>query len=112
MHKSLALLATLAASALADTPMLVIYNTASTKDLIVDVPYGQRYCICLKNTQTGYIDGTKSGNVKLFWSSDCTGNYDDGSHKGTDHAQWVNSVSFGAAGVPSTWGAGKTCNWY
>lgn len=73
------------------------------------VPFGSRYCYCLSKTQTSFIDGTKGGDVKLFSKSDCTGNYVDGSGTITYNAQWINSISFGESGIPSTWGGGTFC---
>lgn len=110
MHKSLALLATLAAGALA-APFVMIVNNDGSKWKFLDVPDGKRYCFCLKDTQTARIRGENGGDVKLFSTSDCTGNYANG-NKVTDNAQWVNSVSLGASGISSTWGAGRSCKWY
>jgi hypothetical protein len=110
MHKSLALLTTLAAGALA-APFILISNNGATKLKFFYVPDGERYCICLSKTQTARIDGVYGVNVKLFSTSDCTGNYANGKTI-TDNAQWVNSVSFGASGIPSTWDGGKSCSWY
>ncbi|KAG0025746.1 hypothetical protein BGZ82_009850 [Podila clonocystis] len=70
-----------------------------------------RVCYCLSQTQTAKIDGTKGGDVKLFSSDNCTGNYSNGSGKVTSNAQWVNSVSFGRSGIPSL-GPGRNCKWY
>ncbi|KAF9216576.1 hypothetical protein BGZ59_009087 [Podila verticillata] len=61
-----------------------------------------RFCLCLKNTQTATISGVSAGTIRLFSSSDCTGNYqtiyeDDK----TGNAYWVNSVSWGKSGIPS-----------
>lgn len=110
MHKSLVLLATLAASALA-APFALISNNDGSKSKFLDVPDGKRYCFCLTSTQTARIDGTYGGDVKLFSTSDCTGNYANG-RTVTNNAQWVNSISLGASGISSTWGAGKSCSWY
>ncbi|KAG0054092.1 hypothetical protein BGZ83_011976 [Gryganskiella cystojenkinii] len=110
MHKSLVILATLAASAFA-APNALISNNDGSLYRFLDVPDGQRYCFCLKQTQTARIDGTYGGDVKLFSSSDCTGNYANGQTI-TNNAQWVNSISLGASGISSTWGAGTSCSWY
>lgn len=58
-----------------------------------------RECYCLKNTQTNYIHNWQGGIVKLFSSTDCTGNYDTlGSDKILQPAYWVNSMSLGREG--------------
>ncbi|KAF9923952.1 hypothetical protein FBU30_006001, partial [Linnemannia zychae] len=64
-------------------------------------PDGARYCYCLTKTQTARLYAKGEYNVKLFSTSNCSGNYADGSNKITENAQWVNSISFGAAGIPS-----------
>ncbi|KAF9923932.1 hypothetical protein FBU30_006002 [Linnemannia zychae] len=110
MLKSLALLATLASSAFAS--FATLFNNDGTEFRFLNVPDGKRYCFCLKDTQTGRIDGTYGGDVKLFSTADCSGNYANGSGKATDNAQWVNSISVGASGISSTWGAGQACSWY
>ncbi|KAF9130496.1 hypothetical protein BG015_003993 [Linnemannia schmuckeri] len=113
MYKPILLLAVLsyAQVTLADYS-LWIENNDFSRFKTLSVPDGKRYCFCLANTQTAYIDGRGAGDVKLFWKSDCTGDYDIGSNKVTSNAQWVNSVSFGRSGISSTWGRGKSCNWY
>ncbi|KAG0009308.1 hypothetical protein BGZ82_004104, partial [Podila clonocystis] len=75
---------------------------AWTRSLIV--PPGERICFCLSKTQTAIINGQLGGDVKLFSTSDCTGNYANGG-KITNNAQWVNSVSFGKSGISSSWAA-------
>ncbi|KAG0293395.1 hypothetical protein BGZ96_002863 [Linnemannia gamsii] len=111
MLKSIVLLATLATGALAADYFALISNNDGAKWTFLDVPSGSRYCFCLKDTQTARIDGGNGGDVKLFSTTDCTGNYANGK-KVTDNAQWVNSISLGASGKKSTWGAGKSCKWY
>ncbi|KAG0084361.1 hypothetical protein BGZ93_001272 [Podila epicladia] len=71
----------------------------------------ERTCFCISQTQTYLIDGDRGGDVKLFASSDCTGNYASGT-KETRNAQWVNSISMGKSGIPSDWSAGRSCKWY
>ncbi|KAG0012820.1 hypothetical protein BGZ81_001359 [Podila clonocystis] len=71
----------------------------------------ERECYCISQTSTYRIDGDRGGDVKLFSSSDCTGNYAAGT-KENYNAQWVNSISFGKSGIPSVWGYSKTCKWY
>ncbi|KAG0217303.1 hypothetical protein BGX33_010949 [Mortierella sp. NVP41] len=61
-----------------------------------------RACYCLKNTQTAKIYNRDGGDVKLFSTTDCTGNFSKLSEgKTQSNAQWVNSMSFGASGIPS-----------
>ncbi|KAG0310872.1 hypothetical protein BGZ97_012257 [Linnemannia gamsii] len=113
MHKSIVFLAALTYVQVSLAAVSIwIENNDNSKNKALWVPDGQRYCYCLSNTQTAYIDGRGAGVVKLFGKADCTGNFADGSGTVTSNAQWVNSVSFGASGVPSTWGGGKQCNQY
>ncbi|KAF9542723.1 hypothetical protein EC957_001704 [Mortierella hygrophila] len=102
MHKSLALLALLAASALAigDYHMDVI-NSANKKIRFYDYK-GHRTCLCIKNIQSAKIRNVDVGDAKLFSTTDCTGNYSKlGKGNTQSNAQWVNSFSFGDSGKPS-----------
>ncbi|KAG0012819.1 hypothetical protein BGZ81_001358, partial [Podila clonocystis] len=72
----------------------------------------ERVCYRLSQTLTPTINGDIAGDVKLFSTSDCTGNYANGSGKTTNNAQWVNSVSFGKSGIPSNWSGGKSSKRY
>lgn len=102
MHKSLALLALLAASALAvgDYHMNV-FNNAGKKISFYDYK-GHRTCLCVKNIQTAKIFNVDVGDAKLFSTQDCTGNFVALSKgKTQSNAQWVNSFSFGDSGRPS-----------
>ncbi|KAG0226901.1 hypothetical protein BGW42_003304 [Actinomortierella wolfii] len=79
----------------------MIKNRAG-KEIEMYCPSGRRACFCLKNTQTKSLRGKGAGNVKLFWSSDCTGNYNVmGSNGFVDNAFWVNSISIGRSGIAS-----------
>ncbi|KAK3836511.1 MAG: hypothetical protein JOS17DRAFT_734393 [Linnemannia elongata] len=89
-----------------------IENNDNSKHRYLSVPEGSRWCYCLSKTQTAIIDDNGGGNVKLFSSSDCTGNFASGTKKTTYNSQWVNSVSFGEDGISSTWGGGKSCSLY
>ncbi|KAF9213581.1 hypothetical protein CPC16_006158 [Podila verticillata] len=104
MHKLTVLLVTLASVVVAapDTYKLYLQNNAG-KSTFLEVPIytGERWCYCLSKTQTSKIDGRSAGDVKLFSTTDCTGNYATGTGKVTSNAQWVNSVSFGKGGIPS-----------
>ncbi|KAF9369367.1 hypothetical protein CPB97_003643 [Podila verticillata] len=61
-----------------------------------------RYCICVKNTQTASVEGMNGGLIKLFSTNDCTGNYQTlGSNGKAYNTYWVNSVSWGKEGIPS-----------
>ncbi|KAF9176420.1 hypothetical protein BGZ51_000695 [Haplosporangium sp. Z 767] len=62
-----------------------------------------RICYCVKNTQTGTIRTFKDNNARLFSSSDCTGNFRAvKDYSVIENAQWVNSISVGKAGIPSS----------
>ncbi|KAG0061943.1 hypothetical protein BGZ89_011052 [Linnemannia elongata] len=102
MHKSLAFLALLAASALAQGNYhMDVYNSANQKIRFYDY-YGHRTCLCVKNIQTAKIRNVDVGDAKLFSTEDCTGNFvqlDKGVTR--SNAQWVNSFSFGDSGKPS-----------
>ncbi|KAF9921324.1 hypothetical protein FBU30_008691 [Linnemannia zychae] len=114
MHKFFLLFSALCVAnvALAQYHILITNNDGS-KSMWLDVLDGNRHCFCLSQTQTATIEGQLGGDVKLFSRSDCTGSYSSGSGKTTYNAQWVNSVSFGASGIPSTWGPrGSTCSQY
>ncbi|KAK3814563.1 MAG: hypothetical protein JOS17DRAFT_760787 [Linnemannia elongata] len=70
-----------------------------------------RPCICLASTQTGTIGGINGGDIKVFASTDCTGNYQQlKPNQGISNAQWVNSVSFGPSG--SSLSPGTCPDWY
>ncbi|KAF8951391.1 hypothetical protein BGZ46_003997 [Entomortierella lignicola] len=116
MQKTLILLSALCASvALAASPYYAdIRNNDGSKKFRFTV-YGDtnRACWCVKNTQTGSITGVNGGNIKLFSTSDCTGNYQTiGSNSEASNTQWVNSFSFGASGVSSSGPDGYCPNWY
>ncbi|KAJ2958884.1 hypothetical protein NQZ79_g5585 [Umbelopsis isabellina] len=58
-----------------------------------------RTCFCVKNIRTDQIASTNGGTLKLFSSSDCTGNYESVPlHQEISNAEWVNSFSLGPAG--------------
>lgn len=71
-------------------------NDAKTKSFNFELGSG-RECICLSETQTSIIYGSKGGIVRAFSSTDCTGNYDVITTS-LSSAQWVNSISFGQSG--------------
>ncbi|KAG0275478.1 hypothetical protein BGZ96_003771 [Linnemannia gamsii] len=88
------------ALALGDWQFVVTNNAGKS----VEVPVaGQRHCVCLETTQTSKIKNTNGGVMRLFSKSDCTGEF-SGLAKGSTrtNAQWVNSVSVGKDGIPST----------
>ncbi|KAF9921323.1 hypothetical protein FBU30_008690 [Linnemannia zychae] len=88
-------------------------NNDGSKSPGIEISNSQRVCVCFRDTQTTQIDGTLGGDVKLFSTADSTGNYASGSEKVTCNTQWVNSVSFGASGIPSElWIIRETCDWY
>ncbi|KAF9216975.1 hypothetical protein BGZ59_007120 [Podila verticillata] len=114
MHKTLVLLSALCASALATAPYYIdIYNNDSSKYFHFATYDEERVCWCVKNTQTGSITGVNGGNIKLFSSTDCTGNYQTiGSNTKQSNTQRVNSFSFGPASIPSLDPQGYCPNWY
>ncbi|KAG9063434.1 hypothetical protein KI688_004317 [Linnemannia hyalina] len=104
MVKLLILFALCAAVAVANpvvyTRADIINNSGKTHQLLVDKD--NRSCLCLKNTQTAKIINRDGADMKLFSTSDCTGNYSQlGKGKTQNNAQWINSVSMGRSGVPS-----------
>ncbi|KAG0031334.1 hypothetical protein BGZ82_007037 [Podila clonocystis] len=104
MFKSLVLLATIAIVVFADNLHRVElhHNTVASKKVSMYTSLGTRTCFCTKNVQTGWIKGNNGGNIRLFSSTDCTGNYATlGSNSRVNNAQWVNSVSWGKSGIPS-----------
>jgi hypothetical protein len=106
MHKALVFLIAFALQsgvALADY-QVNIYNNNESKSNMFPLWEGTpvRWCVCVRNTQTGFIEGVNGGLIKLFSSSDCTGNYDTiGSNEKVGNANWVNSFSFGRSGISS-----------
>ncbi|ORX46494.1 hypothetical protein DM01DRAFT_1339496 [Hesseltinella vesiculosa] len=59
-----------------------------------------RKCICLRTKRSDRIDNLGGGDVKVFSSSDCTGNYASIKEGGEiKNARWVNSASFGPKGT-------------
>ncbi|KAG0344450.1 hypothetical protein BG004_004471 [Podila humilis] len=112
MFKSIVLLVLLASTALAQiTYHMDVYN-AKNKKITFYAWKGDRTCLCLKNTQTTKIGNVDVGDAKIFSSKDCTGNYVTiAKGKVRANTQWVNSMSFGAAGVPSRL-ADKRCPKY
>ncbi|KAF9969738.1 hypothetical protein BGZ73_007763 [Actinomortierella ambigua] len=94
----------------ADYAVQILNNDGSKKHTF-KTPNNIRPCICLASTQTNTIGGMNGGNIKLFWSNDCTGRYNVlGSNSGITGAQWVNSMSFGPSG--SSLSPGTCPNWY
>jgi hypothetical protein len=65
-----------------------------------------RKCLCLQGTTTSQIgQSTGSGSVKVFSTTDCTGNYEvipENSY--INNAQWVNSISYGPGGSSVMYG--------
>ncbi|KAF9273044.1 hypothetical protein BGZ68_001876 [Mortierella alpina] len=102
MLKAIVLLSFCVIVALAqNTYYLSIYsNTGARKGFYIYEGY--RKCACLKNTQTNKIENEDGGDVKLFSTSDCTGNYVQMKNGATQsNAQWVNSMSYGSSGMSS-----------
>jgi hypothetical protein len=79
-----------------------VWNNAGKRISLYEDP-GYRTCICLKNTQSAKILNKDGGDVKLFSTTDCTGNFSQlGLGKTQNNAQWVNSLSLGKSGIPSS----------
>ncbi|KAF9909928.1 hypothetical protein EC991_007731 [Linnemannia zychae] len=117
MHKAILLfvLALHCAFTLAATYTVEISNNNKSKKarFVVMTEISPRDCICVRNTQTGFIKGLKGGTIKLFSTSDCTGNSQNlGSNAEIGNTQWVNSFSFGLSGHPSSDPNGYCPNWY
>ncbi|KAF8924758.1 hypothetical protein CPC16_007337 [Podila verticillata] len=111
MHKFLVLLLTLSSSAFA-YKCLIIKNNSGSQSFRFCVNDADRQCFCVKNTQTGSIKGDNGGDIKLFSTTDCTGNFQTlGTNSGISNTQWVNSISLGASGKPS-YSDGFCPNWY
>ncbi|KAI9306184.1 hypothetical protein BJ944DRAFT_238980 [Cunninghamella echinulata] len=72
----------------------------------------KRICACMSGTRTEEINYDQSGVLKLFSTSDCTGNYQQ-VYKGQSvkNAMWVNSISFGPAGTSVMDGEGCEAPW-
>ncbi|KAF9921396.1 hypothetical protein FBU30_008616 [Linnemannia zychae] len=101
MLKSVLVLA-LSAVALVQAYEINVFNNAGTRISLFEDP-GFRTCICLRNTQSNKIYNKDGGDVKLFSTDDCTGNYSQlGAGKTQINAQWVNSLSLGKSGIPSS----------
>ncbi|KAJ2956750.1 hypothetical protein NQZ79_g7411 [Umbelopsis isabellina] len=65
-----------------------------------------RKCLCLKGTTTWQIgQSTGAGTVKMFSTTDCTGNYEVvPTNSYISNAQWVNSISYGPSGSSAMYG--------
>ncbi|KAG0221689.1 hypothetical protein BGW42_007356, partial [Actinomortierella wolfii] len=90
----------------------IISNNDGKKSEKLCVHDADRQCFCVANVQTYKIKGVNGGDIKLFWSRDCTGNFKKlDSNSETVKAHWVNSISLGKSGIPSYYDG--TCpNWY
>ncbi|KAG0046175.1 hypothetical protein BGZ83_008633 [Gryganskiella cystojenkinii] len=101
MVKSLLLVALCASFAVAQWAEVTVYNNAGRSNDLTCL-WQNRYCFCVSNTQTNRILNKNGGTVKIFSSTDCTGNYDTlALGKTLSNAQWVNSISIGKAGIAS-----------
>lgn len=102
MLKSTLVLALCAAIPFAQAYEIHVWNNAGKRISLFEDP-GYRTCICLKNTQSAKIYNKEGGDVKLFSTSDCIGNYVPlALGKTQTNAQWVNSVSIGKINIPSS----------
>ncbi|KAF9904173.1 hypothetical protein EC991_002967 [Linnemannia zychae] len=113
MHKALAMILVVCSTIVlgVESYEILLKNNAG-KAMVLIAGAGKRTCFCLVNTQTASIKGQDGGDIKLFSSNNCKGNYQTlGSNEGAYNAQWVNSVSWGKSGIPSTDGYldGKRC---
>ncbi|KFH69033.1 hypothetical protein MVEG_05835 [Podila verticillata NRRL 6337] len=102
MKSLLLTLSVCASSALAWSCAWVNNNKVEQRSLC-EYNDNARTCFCVKNTQTLSVFVSGNGNVKLFSTTDCTGNYATvGNGKTQDNTQWVNSISVGKAGISSS----------
>ncbi|KAG0288897.1 hypothetical protein BGZ97_006640 [Linnemannia gamsii] len=86
----------------AESYEILLKNNAGNSMVLV-AGSDQRTCFCLVNTQTASIKGQNGGDIKLFSSDNCNGNYQSlGPNDTAYNAQWVNSASWGKSGIPST----------
>ncbi|KAG0234615.1 hypothetical protein BGW42_006366 [Actinomortierella wolfii] len=103
MHRSIVLLLALVATVALAVDYDWIFSITNNKKKVTKVPViGRRLCICLKNSQTAKITNIDAGVMKLFSTTDCTGNFavlKKGSTR--SNAQWVMSASVGVDGIPS-----------
>ncbi|KAG0232233.1 hypothetical protein BGW42_008287, partial [Actinomortierella wolfii] len=112
MYKSILALAFLVSSAFAVGDYHIdVFNNAGQRQRFYEFK-GYRTCLCIKNVQTAKIRNVDVGDVKLFSTTDCTGNYSKlGKGKTQGNTYWVYSVSFGDSGKPSVV-ADPTCPKY
>ncbi|KAF9318242.1 hypothetical protein BG003_011636 [Podila horticola] len=96
MLKSLVLLLAVYSSvAVAVINHVYIYNNNKSKSKIFGA-VNTHFCAYW------LIRGDSGGDIKLFSTSDCTGNYQTlGSNSEAKNTQWVNSFSYGKSGIPS-----------
>ncbi|CAO3566510.1 unnamed protein product [Mortierella alpina] len=113
MFKSAILLSALCAQVAFALYVVEIKNTSGSQAFTFKANDNYRYCICVRNTQTGSIEGKNGGNIKIFSSSDCTGSFQtvDPSQKVTN-TQWVNSFSYGEPDISSAGPGGHCPNYY
>ncbi|KAF9900798.1 hypothetical protein EC991_006884 [Linnemannia zychae] len=113
MHKTALLLLAISSISYAADPWVLISNVGWTKDKVFTVPSNKRICVCVKNVQTFSIYSEPFCNARVFSTSDCTGNFQTINKwdKPIENAQWVNSISFGKAGISSS-GPNGCPNWY
>ncbi|KAG0023148.1 hypothetical protein BGZ81_008246 [Podila clonocystis] len=112
MHKSSLLLLAVYAASVSAYEVVVKNNAGWTQTFPAHAD--ERWCYCMKNTQTNSIKNTNGGDVKLFSTTDCTGNYSQLKPSSQmNNAQWVNSFSMGASGIPSEIANHGSClNWF
>ncbi|KAF9167370.1 hypothetical protein DFQ27_002197 [Actinomortierella ambigua] len=95
MQKTILLTLALVAEVAFSYSVIVKNNAGDAVELYI--PSGRRICACLKNTQSKSLQGVGAGTAKIFWSSTCTGSYNNLASNGfLNNAHWVNSISFGA----------------
>ncbi|KAG0332894.1 hypothetical protein BG000_009646 [Podila horticola] len=88
-----------------------ICNNGCKKVHTFKTPNNIRPCICLASTQTATIGDINGGDIKVFQSADCTGNFQKiPRNEAINNAQWVNSMSFGPSG--SSRDPGPCGDWY
>ncbi|KAG0309746.1 hypothetical protein BGZ97_012983 [Linnemannia gamsii] len=99
MLKSVLMLALCAVISVAQAGEIHLWNSAGKRISLFDQP--GRNCFCLENTKAVKMYNKDGINVKLFSTSDCTGNYAAFPQGRTlNNVHGINSVYIGQLGFP------------